>query len=67
MPEQQKSDGLGKTPLQNMKDVLQEQIRLHGPDSLSVRMLTAEIARYERDLEKGPQSQGDQYRVRPMK
>jgi len=56
-----------KTPLQLIKEVRDKQIRLHGPDSLSVRMLTAEIVRFERDMDKPAQTQAEQYRGRPMK
>lgn len=56
-----------RTPLQNMKEVLEERTRLHGSDAQSVRMLRAKIARCERDLEQGPQTQAEMFKGRPFK
>jgi len=55
------------TPLQSMKISLERSIQLHGSDSLSSRMLRAEIVRYERELQEGPQTMAQQYNFRPMK
>jgi hypothetical protein len=56
-----------KTPLQRMKKSLERSIRLYGEDSLSSRMLGAEIVRYERELNEGHQTLYQQYLGRPMK
>lgn len=56
-----------KTPLQSMKEALAQSIQERGSDSLSSRMLKAEIARFERALETGQQTQAEQWRSRPLK
>ena len=56
-----------RTPLQSMKEALDRSIQKSGSDSLSSRMLKAEIARFERALETGPQTQAEQWRSRPLK
>jgi len=56
-----------ETPLQRMKKSLERSVRLYGEDSLSSRMLVAEIVRYERELNEGHQTLFQQYLGRPMK
>lgn len=51
-----------QTPLQTMKAVLQSQLnKSGGVDTLSVRMLRAEIFRYEQALKEGTQTQYEQW------
>jgi hypothetical protein len=56
-----------RTPLQSMKEALDRSIQESGSDSLSSRMLKAEIARFERALETGQQTQAEQWSGRPLK
>jgi hypothetical protein len=56
-----------ETPLQRMKKSLERSVRLYGAESLSSRMLRAEITRYERELSEGHQTLYQQYLSRPMK
>ena len=56
-----------ETPLQRMKKSLERSVTLYGQESLSSRMLRAEITRYERELNEGHQSLYQQHLNRPMK
>lgn len=51
-----------KTPLEAMKAALERQIAMsNGVDNLSVRMLRAEIYRYELALKEGTKTQAEQW------
>ena len=51
-----------KTPLERMKAALERQVATsNGVDNLSVRMLRAEIYRYEQALKEGTKTQAEQW------